>query len=95
MVGMKRAVELWLLGFGKWEETVLEAILKTVSYCSASMKTIIGINPMSFKYSLNRKDSPLTEESSSLKYLSPTSQFGFVPDRENCGCHALTFTPFY
>lgn len=30
MVGMKRAVELWLLGLGKWEETVLNAILKSI-----------------------------------------------------------------
>lgn len=57
MVGMKRAValELWLLGFGKWEETVLEAILKTEYYCSASMKTIIEINPMSFEIFIKKK----------------------------------------
>lgn len=49
MTGMKRAMELCLLRFGKWEEIVVNLILKTASYFSASMRTITGINPKSFE----------------------------------------------
>lgn len=40
MVGMKTALEFGLLGFGKWEATVVNPILKTASRCFASMRTL-------------------------------------------------------
>lgn len=68
---MKRAMELWLLGFGKWEETVVNPILKTASYCFASMRTITGINARSFEIFIKNKRFSLAR--SSLEYVNPTS----------------------
>lgn len=45
MPGLERAMELWLLGFGKWQEAVVNSVLRTASYCFDSMRTITGIKP--------------------------------------------------
>lgn len=52
---MKRAMEFWLLWLGKWEETVVNTVLKTAPYCSASMRTITGVNPRFFGIFIKNK----------------------------------------
>lgn len=49
VAGMKRATELWLLGLGKWEETVVNLILKTASHFFPSMRAMTEINPKSLE----------------------------------------------
>lgn len=68
MPGMERSMELWLLGFGKWQEAVVNSFLRTASYCFASMRTTTGIK--NIEIYIKNSDSLLPEESSSLEYVA-------------------------